>query len=66
MELIFIRNKEPKQIEVEENSTIQTLIDKMQINEETIIVKLNDKFVHTSKKLKKGDQLEIIDIIYGG
>ena len=47
-------------------TAISKILSELKVNDETVVIKLNDKFAHPSKKLKEGDQLEIIDIIYGG
>ena len=54
----------------EDKNTIESLIQKLKLNPEVIIVELNRKIVekkhYSQKKINQGDKIEIIQFIGGG
>ncbi len=53
-------------MELEEGLKINTIISNHKLNDETFLIKLNGKIAHEEEKLKEGDELELMDVIYGG
>lgn len=66
MTIKLINKKDIKDIEISENTTIADILKKEEIPIETVVVKLNGDTVTEDEKVKKGDELEIIKVIYGG
>ena len=66
MTIKLINKKDIKDIEISENTTIADILKKEQIPIETVVVKLNGDTVTEDEKVKNGDELEIIKVIYGG
>ena len=46
--------------------TIADVVKKEKLNDETLVILLNGKLAHETTKLKDGDKLELVGIIYGG
>jgi thiamine biosynthesis protein ThiS len=55
-----------KELELPEDSTAQDLLERMGIEREAVIVKVNDKICPESEKLSGGDEVLIIPIVTGG
>ena len=66
MTIKLINKKDIKDIEISENTTIVDILKKEEIPIETVVVKLNGDTVTEDEKVKNGDELEIIKVIYGG
>lgn len=66
MTIKLINKKDIKDIEISENTTIADILKKEEILIETVVVKLNGDTVTEDEKVKNGDELEIIKVIYGG
>ncbi|RAP03540.1 MoaD/ThiS family protein [Methanosphaera stadtmanae] len=66
MTIKLINKKDIKYIEISENTTIADILKKEEIPIETVVVKLNGDTVTEDEKVKNGDELEIIKVIYGG
>ncbi|ABC56740.1 MULTISPECIES: MoaD/ThiS family protein [Methanosphaera] len=66
MTIKLINKKDIKDIEISENTTIADILKKEEIPIETVVVKLNGDTVTEDEKVKNGDELEIIKVIYGG
>ena len=66
MTIKLIKKKDIKDIEISENTTIADILKKEEIPIETVVVKLNGDTVTEDEKVKNGDELEIIKVIYGG
>ena len=66
MTIKLITKKDIKDIEISENTTIADILKKEEIPIETVVVKLNGDTVTEDEKVKNGDELEIIKVIYGG
>ena len=66
MTIKLINKKDIKDIEISENTTIEDILKKEEIPIETVVVKLNGDTVTEDEKVKNGDELEIIKVIYGG
>ena len=66
MTIKLINKKDNKDIEISENTTIADILKKEEIPIETVVVKLNGDTVTEDEKVKNGDELEIIKVIYGG
>ena len=66
MTIKLINKKDIKDIEISENTTIADILKKEEIPIDTVVVKLNGDTVTEDEKVKNGDELEIIKVIYGG
>ena len=66
MTIKLINKKDIKDIEISENTTIADILKKEEIPIETVVVELNGDTVTEDEKVKNGDELEIIKVIYGG
>ena len=66
MTIKLINKKDIKDIEISEHTTIADILKKEEIPIETVVVKLNGDTVTEDEKVKNGDELEIIKVIYGG
>ena len=64
MTIKLINKKDIKDIEISE--LIADILKKEEIPIETVVVKLNGDTVTEDEKVKNGDELEIIKVIYGG
>lgn len=47
-------------------SRVMDLIEKMELNSEELVVRLNDKIVPEEERLNDGDKLELIPVVSGG
>ncbi|MBI5253561.1 MAG: sulfur carrier protein ThiS [Euryarchaeota archaeon] len=54
------------EVEVAEGSTVDELLEKLGINRETVLVRLNKEICTEEEKLKPGDTIEIIRAVTGG
>ncbi len=66
MDVLVLLEGKKRKVKLKAGATIKTAIDAVDANEQTIIVKLNGKICHSRTKLKQGDKVELIGIIYGG
>ncbi|HLC48099.1 MAG TPA: MoaD/ThiS family protein [Candidatus Norongarragalinales archaeon] len=66
MKIKFLENGHAKEISLKEPTPIRTLINNFHLNDETFLIKLNGKIAHEETELKEGDELEFLDVIYGG
>lgn len=66
MSIKLINKKDVKDIEISENTKIEDILKQEEIPIETVVVKLNGETVTEDEKVKDGDELEIIKVIYGG
>ena len=66
MTMKIMNKKDIKDIEISEHTTIADILKKEEIPIETVVVKLNGDTVTEDEKVKNGDELEIIKVIYGG
>lgn len=62
----LVLHKKKKKIPLVGLPSIKSVIDEKKLNEETFVIKLNGRIAHPFEKLKGGDVLEFVDIIYGG
>ena len=64
---VFIdkENKNDK-IELQENSSVKDLLNKLNINPVTVIVSRNNELVLEEEKLKEKDEIKILSVISGG
>ncbi|HII39170.1 TPA: MoaD/ThiS family protein [Candidatus Micrarchaeota archaeon] len=51
---------------VEKGATVGSVAAETGLNRETFIALLNGGVVHSRERLKSGDELELVRIIYGG
>tara|TARA_Y100000310_G_scaffold345268_1_gene463277 strand:- start:31172 stop:31378 length:207 start_codon:yes stop_codon:yes gene_type:complete len=64
---VFV-DKENKnlKVELEENSVVSSLLEKMEINPVTVIVAKNGEVVTRGEILKSGDEVKILSVLSGG
>jgi thiamine biosynthesis protein ThiS len=55
-----------KELELPDYSTAQDLLERIGIEREAVVVKVNDKICPESEKLSGGDEVLIIPIVTGG
>lgn len=48
------------------NLTVKEMLDLMEVPSETVVVKKNNCIVIDEELLEEGDELEVIQVIYGG
>ena len=70
-EIVFLNDimkvfVDKKPIQLEENTSVFDLLEKLNINPETVVVKKNNEIVHENEELKENDKIEILDIVSGG
>ncbi|KZX14854.1 MoaD/ThiS family protein [Methanobrevibacter curvatus] len=46
--------------------TIQNLLDELDISSETLVIKKNNEIVIEEAEIEEGDEIRLIQIIYGG
>ncbi|MDR0900845.1 MAG: sulfur carrier protein ThiS [Methanobrevibacter sp.] len=66
--MTFIVNFENKKEEYpyKQGKTIQDLLNELEISSETLVVKRNGEIVIEETVIEKGDEIQLIQIIYGG
>lgn len=62
--LIIGEKKEIKTLK--NNLTIKKLLDEIEKPIETVVIKRNGQIVMEEEKIREGDEIEVIQIIYGG
>ena len=58
--------KDQEELELPDGSSIEKLLEKLGIERETVVVKVNDRICPESEKLSEGDEVLIIPIVTGG
>ena len=66
MNIKLINKKDVKEIEIEENTTVEDILKQEDIPIETVVVKVNNETVTEDEILKDKDEVEVIKVIYGG
>lgn len=66
MKITLITNGKRKEKTLTQDKRIAALIKRMNFNGETFLIKLNGKMAHEETTLKEGDELEFVNVIYGG
>ncbi|MEK6954251.1 MAG: MoaD/ThiS family protein [Candidatus Micrarchaeota archaeon] len=66
MKIKLVQGGKSKSVEVGEDKKVKSLIQKMGLNDETFLIKLNGKIAHEDTELNTGDELEFLNVIYGG
>jgi sulfur carrier protein len=52
--------------ELEENYTIQNLLDELELSAQTVVAKQNGDLTIEESVIDDGDEIQLIQIIYGG
>ncbi len=65
MRIKLVRKGRWQEIEFD-GGTIAEVIQNQGLNEETFVIVLNDRIAHPSQRLREGDVLELVEVIYGG
>jgi len=63
--LIFNNKNEIKSLD-NDNISIRDILEEMDLSSETIIAKKNGDIVIEDEKIEDGDEIQLIQIIYGG
>lgn len=64
---VFVdRNNSNKTIELDNNSTVSDLLQKLSINPVTVIVSRNNELMLEDEKLSNNDEIKILSVISGG
>jgi len=63
--LIFNNKDEIKSL-YNENTSIKDILEEMNLSSETIVAKKNGDIVIEDEKIEDGDEIQLIQIIYGG
>ncbi|MBI5224436.1 MoaD/ThiS family protein [Candidatus Micrarchaeota archaeon] len=66
MKIKLIEKGISKELKLDSKARVDTLISDLKLNDETFLIKLNGKIAHEQTSLKEGDELEFLDVIYGG
>ncbi len=66
MKVTFSLDGKKTQISIKTGNTVNDVLKKHKVNQGTGLIKLNGKLAHPATKLKDGDELEFVNIIYGG
>ncbi|MFH0714002.1 MAG: MoaD/ThiS family protein [Candidatus Micrarchaeota archaeon] len=66
MQITLSINGKTKKTIAKEGETVRDVLQRFKVNEETGLLKLNSQLVHPKTKIKKGDELTFVNIIYGG
>jgi len=65
MEITLVRAGRAKKINFR-GGTIAEVVASNGLNGETFVTKLNGEVAHPRERLREGDILEFVDVIYGG
>ncbi len=57
---------EKKALEIGEGASVETLMKQRGLNGQTVVAVLNGQVAHPSTRLREGDELELVGVIYGG
>ena len=52
--------------ELEENYTIQNLLDELELSAQTVVAKQNGELTIEESIIDDGDEIQLVQIIYGG
>ncbi|KZX16918.1 sulfur carrier protein ThiS [Methanobrevibacter cuticularis] len=63
--LIFENKKEDKEL-IKDVTTIQDILEGLCLSSETIIAKKNGEIVIEDEIIENGDEIQLIQILYGG
>lgn len=66
MSFTVLYNNEERNFDYEDGLTIQNILDKLEISSETVVSKQNGDIVVEDTPIGDGDEIKIIQIIYGG
>lgn len=66
MSIKLINKNNVKEIEFNENETIESILKNEDIPIESVVIKLNKETVTEETIVRDNDEIEIIKVIYGG
>ncbi|MEE8168300.1 MAG: MoaD/ThiS family protein [Candidatus Hydrothermarchaeales archaeon] len=66
MEVYVKMRDKSSTVELDEDSTISCLLERLEINRETVLVMVNQEIRVEEEMLKQGDEVEIIMAVSGG
>ena len=64
--VFFDRENKEQSIQLDENSSVKDLLNKMNINPVTVIVSKDNNIILGEENLNDNDKLQIISVISGG
>jgi thiamine biosynthesis protein ThiS len=66
IKIFFERDNKQKSLEIPKGQTIESLLKKLRINPQTVIVVKNGEVVPEQETLSVGDELKILSVKLGG
>lgn len=64
---VFIeRENKSKKVELNKNSSVKDLLDKLKINPVTVIAARDNELIPENEKLRDNDSIRIIPVVSGG
>lgn len=66
MKIKLINKKDVKEMEIDENTTVEDILKSEDIAVETVVVRVNGDTVTEDEIVSDGDEVEVIKVIYGG
>ena len=66
MKIKLINKKDVKEMEIDENTTVEDILKSEGIAVETVVVRVNGDTVTEDEIVSDGDEVEVIKVIYGG
>ena len=66
MNIKLINKKDVKELEINENTSVEDILKLEEIPIEIVVIKVNEQTVTEDEILKDGDEVEVIKVIYGG
>jgi len=64
--IFFERENKNKKIELNENSSVRDLLDKLKINPVTVIAARDNELIPENERLKDNDNIMIMPVVSGG
>ena len=64
---VFVdRENKNKEVELEGNSTVAVLLEKLDINPVTVIISRDNELILENEKLNDNDKIKVLSVISGG
>ena len=64
---VFVdRENKNKEVELEGNSTVAVLLEKLDINPITVIISRDNELILENEKLNDNDKIKVLSVISGG
>ena len=66
LNVFFEREDKNSKIELDENSSVKDLLDKLKINPVTVIAARDNELIPENEKLRDNDNIRIMPVVSGG